>query len=69
MHTVALSSYTEKNICQLLEQIPLFSDLSLQGDTELDEFLKNSKVIDLDFGEKLLEKGSCSTYFYVLWLR
>jgi CRP/FNR family cyclic AMP-dependent transcriptional regulator len=66
MQVIPLTDNKRDAVLKSLEQIPLFSDLKLQSDSELEELLRDANVIDLDLGEVLVKKGDQGKHFYVL---
>lgn len=66
MQVVSLSNYQNYNFKQCLEQIPLFSYLLEDSESELNYLLEYANVIDLEHDEVIVRKDTLSSCFYIL---
>lgn len=66
MEQQAISQMPEQDRQKLLHQIPFFKDLSLKDPQQFQLLLEHSKIIELDYGEQIIKKGSIDPTFYFL---
>lgn len=66
MEQRVISQMSEQDRQKLLHQIPFFKDLSLKDQPQFQLLLEHSRIIELDYGEQIIKKGSIEPTFYFL---